>query len=162
MPPETQGPDDPSLWMEFARTDLRMAEEGVQYGYRLEPLCYHAQQAAEKALKALFISRRLPYPKTHDLEKLIALLPPGLSAPPQVRKAVEISDYSEKGRYPHGFEDLTPKDYQKAVALAKAVVDWAGKVLAGEGPSGAREKPAVYGAAVRRPSRPKLKLKRKK
>ena len=81
MSPELQNPEDPGKWMEFAWSDLRMAEEGEQSGYRLEALCYLAQQSAEKALKALCISLRIPFLKTHSLEKLLALLPPGLVPP---------------------------------------------------------------------------------
>ena len=33
--------------------------------------CFHAQQAAEKALKALLLVRRGTYPRTHSLEDLL-------------------------------------------------------------------------------------------
>jgi HEPN domain-containing protein len=34
--------------------------------------CFHAQQAVEKALKALLLSRQGTYPRTHSLEDLLA------------------------------------------------------------------------------------------
>ena len=34
--------------------------------------CFHAQQTAEKALKALLLVRRGTYPRTHSLEDLLA------------------------------------------------------------------------------------------
>lgn len=35
--------------------------------------CFHAQQAAEKYLKAYLISRQIKFPKTHDLKALLNL-----------------------------------------------------------------------------------------
>ncbi|HUO57282.1 MAG TPA: HEPN domain-containing protein [bacterium] len=152
MSPETIEPDNPHFWMDYAVNDLRMAREGAEKGYRLEALCYHAQQAAEKALKAVFIFHRRPFPKTHDLEKWMALLPPSFSIPPRLRQAKDLSDYSEIGRYPHGFEAVTSKEYQRAVELAQAVVDWVDKILSKNDspgffePPSAQESPVIYRA----------------
>jgi hypothetical protein len=37
----------------------------------LEDLCFDAQQAAEKALKALLLHRRVNFPRIHDLTELL-------------------------------------------------------------------------------------------
>ena len=37
-------------------------------------LAFHAQQAAEKALKAVLIERAVRFPRTHDLEALTELV----------------------------------------------------------------------------------------
>ncbi len=39
----------------------------------LEDLCFQAQQAAEKAIKAVFIARKTPFPYVHDLARLLTL-----------------------------------------------------------------------------------------
>jgi len=44
-------PDSPHEWLNRARSDLMIAAAVVPGAY-LEDLCYHAQQAAEKAMKA--------------------------------------------------------------------------------------------------------------
>jgi HEPN domain-containing protein len=44
-------PDDPREWLNRARSHLRRAAEPLK-GVYLEDLCYDAQQAAEKAIKA--------------------------------------------------------------------------------------------------------------
>jgi hypothetical protein len=41
MSRETFGPDDPKLWMDYAKNDLHMAQDGIKRGYRLESLCFH-------------------------------------------------------------------------------------------------------------------------
>ncbi len=45
-------------------------------GVYLEDLCFHAQQAAEKAIKALLIDRDIEFPYIHDIAGLFALLSP--------------------------------------------------------------------------------------
>jgi hypothetical protein len=37
--------------------------------------CFHAQQATEKALKALLVALGIDFPRSHALERLLALLP---------------------------------------------------------------------------------------
>ena len=55
-PPERFAPDDPREWMNRARSDLALAKNRIPGAY-LEDLCFEAQQAAEKAVKAVLISR---------------------------------------------------------------------------------------------------------
>ena len=43
-----------------------------------DTVCFHAQQCAEKYLKAPLVSRQIDPPKIHDLTELHALLPGGL------------------------------------------------------------------------------------
>jgi HEPN domain-containing protein len=40
-------------------------------------VCFHCQQSAEKYLKAVLQERVAPFPRTHNLLSLLALLPPG-------------------------------------------------------------------------------------
>jgi len=49
------GPHDPQEWLQRARSNLTRARHRIQ-GVHLEDLCFDAQRAAEKALKALLIS----------------------------------------------------------------------------------------------------------
>ena len=49
-------PDNPKEWMRLANDDLAAAGLGPHL-VSLEILCFHAQQAAEKALKAALIDR---------------------------------------------------------------------------------------------------------
>jgi HEPN domain-containing protein len=53
MPPERFSPDDPREWLNRAR-HLARAQAKIT-GVYLEDLCFDAQQAAEKAIKALLI-----------------------------------------------------------------------------------------------------------
>jgi HEPN domain-containing protein len=71
--PRRREPNDPHEWLNRARSSLQHAgskEEGVY----LEDLCFDAQQAAEKAVKAVLVFRRIRFPYVHDLETLLTAL----------------------------------------------------------------------------------------
>ena len=59
--PERFPPDDPREWMNRARSNLALAKNRVAEAY-LEDLCFEAQQAVEKAIKAMMISRNIEFP----------------------------------------------------------------------------------------------------
>ena len=128
-PPERFPPDDPREWMNRARGNLARAKVPVPGGY-LEDLCFDAQQAGEKAIKALLIARRIDFPYTHDLSHLLALLEThGESIPDAVRQAEELTHYAVHTRYPGFEEPVSESEYQEAIGNAEAVVRWVEKRL---------------------------------
>src|SRR2546426_783597 len=69
MPPEKT--EYLKQWLRKAREDLEMAEAALQLEKPLtEPSLFHAQQAAEKSLKALLTFHNVAFRKIHDLNKL--------------------------------------------------------------------------------------------
>jgi HEPN domain-containing protein len=67
-------PDDPREWLNRARSNLiRAASCRGLVGVYLEDACFDAQQAAEKAIKAVLLSRSVEFPWTHDLGQLLDL-----------------------------------------------------------------------------------------
>ncbi len=124
-------PDDPREWLNRARSNLLQAEKGIQIGgVYLEDLCFNAQQAAEKALKALLIARQIEFPYVHDLVKLVELLEGGgQQAPKTVREAARITRYAVVARYPGVLDPVTQPDYEEALSIATAVVHWAEEMI---------------------------------
>ena len=124
-------PDDPREWLNRARSNLAQAEQGIEIpDVYLEDLCFNAQQAAEKALKAVLIEHELEFPYVHDLVKLMeTLLQGGHDVPDKVREAARISQYAVAARYPGSLESLTRQDYEEALILATTVVRWAEDVI---------------------------------
>ncbi len=60
-------------WAEKAENDLRTVAILLEHNTALwEIICFHAQQAAEKYLKAFLVSRGSTVPKIHDLTTLLA------------------------------------------------------------------------------------------
>ena len=119
-------PDDPLEWMNRARSNLLQAQ-ARQRGVYLEDLCFLAQQAAEKAIKAVLIHLGVgEFPYTHDLTTLIALVVrAGLSVSEAVAQAARITRFAVVARYPGRAEPVTEEEYERAVAIAKEVLEWA-------------------------------------
>lgn len=65
----------PEDWLRRAQASLALARVHGE-GLLREDLCYQAQQAAEKALKALYIARGQAFLFTHDLDRLAMGLDP--------------------------------------------------------------------------------------
>ncbi|MER3480115.1 MAG: DNA-binding protein [Meiothermus sp.] len=123
----------PQAWLSLARSDLAYAEHLPPNGL-FETSAFLAQQAAEKALKALLVQRRHPFPKTHNLEYLFELLESAsIGVPAEVRQAVLLQNYTIRGRYPSGLPELTQAEYEEALGLARQVVAWVDRELQAQG-----------------------------
>jgi HEPN domain-containing protein len=95
-----------------------------------EDLCFEAEQAVEKALKAALRSRGIDFPKTHDIGELLALLDRlGQKIPQDLWKADGLTTYAVETRYPGPAEPVTRSEYREAVALAQKVVKWAENIV---------------------------------
>jgi len=123
---------DVTAWLKHAQSNLQLAERGGRIkGVMLEDLCFNAQQAAEKALKAVCIQQSVEFPKTHSLVRLIDILEfAGVNIPESVKSADILTQYAVQARYPGFTEEITPEEYREAMKLAAQVVFWAGKLLA--------------------------------
>lgn len=61
-------------WINKADEDFKFAKASLDEGLEFyAPICLHFHQAAEKYLKAYIVAKELPFPKIHDLEKLLQL-----------------------------------------------------------------------------------------
>ena len=93
-----------------------------------ETHCFHAQQAAEKAIKAVLIAKGVDVPFTHDLDHLLGLVP-GLAPPPSVREAAELTAFAVAARYPGADPPVTADERDRAARQAEAVVTWAAGIV---------------------------------
>lgn len=60
-------------WLRKAESDLTNAGMCLDAGQALDTACFHAQQAAEKYLKAYLTAHEIDFPFIHNLEKLVEL-----------------------------------------------------------------------------------------
>ena len=91
---------------------------------KLEIICYHAQQCAEKSLKSIVASSGGAVPRTHDLRVLSSTaFEFGVSLRSLESELALLQPYSVAVRYPHGL-DLVPGDETVAISAAKAVLDF--------------------------------------
>jgi HEPN domain-containing protein len=113
-------------WLATASDDLRAAEAFLsQLAAFPRQTCYHAQQAAEKAVKAVLAAEGLTFPKSHDLVELIALLPAGQALAALAVDWAALSDWAVRGRYPGTGPAAAPAEAQRAIADARLVVQTA-------------------------------------
>ena len=131
MPRRRRPPDDPYEWLNRARSNLKRAKADIRLSdVYLEDLCFDAQQAAEKAIKGVFLRLGVPFPYTHDLTDLLALIEKrGEPIPEPVQDAGRLSRFAVVTRYPGLAEPVTRKEYEKAVKIAEEVVRWAEEKL---------------------------------
>ena len=130
MPPESSSPSSPSSWLRRARSDLALAKAPLPADVLYEDLCFHTQQAAEKAIKAVYRARKYRFRYTHDLSKLLeGLAHRGVLIPAEIREAVALTDFAWEARYPGPAEAVSEHEYRRAVTLAEKVVDWATRLV---------------------------------
>jgi len=122
-------PDDPREWLRRATSNLRLASL-QDPGVYLEELCYHGQQAAEKAIKAVFVKLGRPFPYTHNLARLLEVLAQaGVAVPAEVREAVDLTRFAFEARYPAVGPAVTSEQYQQCLKIARSTVEWAEKLV---------------------------------
>lgn len=114
-------------WLSKARTDLTLASVVLEQGPYMDPwvCCFHAQQAAEKSLKAVLVARKVEPPFTHNLVALHALMPKDLDIATSVTDLADLSATARGIRYVtdiDGSEDPTWDEAERAVVIAGRVL----------------------------------------
>jgi len=114
-------------WLEQAERDLKQAKHSLRDKI-YEWACFCAQQAAEKAIKALY-ERLHGEAWGHSVSKLLTKLPRN-SKPPEelIDKAITLDRYYIQTRYPNGFDAGAPKDYFTQ-RDAKEAVEYAAEII---------------------------------
>lgn len=109
-------------WIEKAANDLVAASYLLKLGAQAptDVVSFHAQQAAEKYLKALLAFRGLDFPKTHDLDALARRLPNGLQSRLRAIDLAELTRHATITRYP-GAESVSLANAKRALAAARRV-----------------------------------------
>ena len=111
-------------WLRQARGELRTAELVAQTPDQdPSPACYLAQQAAEKALKAVLVFLQIQYPLTHELDTIRRGIPAGWSVREEFRNLKKLSNWSFKARYPGGWRRPSRRDAAEATRLARAIYE---------------------------------------
>ncbi len=110
-------------WIVRAARDLRAAEHEFQaVPPLLDDIVFHCQQAAEKALKGFLTWHDVPFRKTHSLEEIgeqCLTVDPTLRA--IIDRAVPLTEYAWKFRYPGEMEEPSRPEAEDALATAREV-----------------------------------------
>ncbi|MEW5922116.1 MAG: HEPN domain-containing protein [Bacillota bacterium] len=128
-------PERSGDWMKQAEADLRHARNSVSL-QDYEWACFSAQQAAEKAVKAVFQQFHAEA-WGHSVSILLMNLPAETNVSPElVDKAKVIDKHYIPARYPNGFDTGAPTDYftaaegKTAVEIASEIIEFCKNILA--------------------------------
>ena len=95
-----------------------------------EAFGFHAQQAAEKALKAWIALLGEVYPPIHDIEGLLDFLAARGAAVESFGDLVDFTPYAVEFRYTGVDPDAEPVNREGALALVQALLDQVGRRVA--------------------------------
>lgn len=119
---------DVQAWLDYACMDYDAALTlSEHYPQPFEIICYHCQQAAEKAIKALFIFYKVPggIPRKHDLSFLLNQIRNVAEISAEIRRCADaLSVYGIISRYPNEIQ-VDERHADRALRYAKTVLEWA-------------------------------------
>lgn len=127
-------------WLEQAKRDLRKAQNDLDSEY-YEWACFTSQQAAAKAVKALYQSLHAEA-WGHAIGILLKSLPDDCKASEWlIEDALCLDKFYIPTRYPNGFDSGSPKDYftrkdaQTGIDAASRIIQFCEYHISGPEPS---------------------------
>ncbi|MCL2217308.1 MAG: HEPN domain-containing protein [Defluviitaleaceae bacterium] len=119
-------------WMKYAQADYTAAVHLTSHHpIQLEIVCFHCQQAGEKALKAVLAFHDEPIPRTHNLYELLQLCevhyPEIVDA--LVNQADQLTNFAVVARYPNDEMAVTETDMKLALTCAEQVSSYIKKLI---------------------------------
>jgi len=119
-------------WLDYAQRDYDFAVdvEGQFWPKHMEKICYHCQQSAEKALKAVLAYNEVEIPKTHNIERLVNECSKYDSTiKMEIKISGKMTDYATISRYPDNLTEWTEDDAKLALKYAEQTLSMAKKAL---------------------------------
>jgi HEPN domain-containing protein len=107
-------------WVQKAEADIRTAEREAHVAEEpnWDAVCFHAQQAVEKYLKAVLQQNAIAFPKVHDLAALLDMILPVHPEWETMRDSLEwLSAFAVEIRYPG--EVATEEDAFQAIHIMR-------------------------------------------
>ncbi|MCX5637712.1 MAG: HEPN domain-containing protein [Planctomycetota bacterium] len=110
-------------WATKADNDLKTAAHTLKLGDKCptDTVCFHAQQCVEKYLKAFLVVLEIEFPRTHDIEILVSLIPRSIRLSLTVEEQRRLTEYATIMRYPGPYEPILLSEAKQAVKLARLV-----------------------------------------
>ncbi len=113
-------------WLTKASNDLKNAEHTLTLpdgDCPFDTVCFHAQQCAEKSLKAFLTWHGVAFQRIHDLSELLRLCTMAPDLARELNGLEELMPYAVEARYPGEWESIGRAEAQRAVTLARQVRD---------------------------------------
>lgn len=114
-------------WIRKAENDLTVAVHtlGTMESPPTDAICFHAQQCAEKYLKAFLVFHEIEFPYTHNLKNIAALCATKDKKFESLIPEVEtLTPFAAELRYPGDFVEIPVEDAGEAVRIAQKVKEF--------------------------------------
>lgn len=131
--PSADYENEAGRWLAFARGDLDSAATLLGTRTPNRNVGYLAQQAAEKALKAVILLDNTPFEMTHDLTAVAAQLPADFQCPATTADLAWLADLETSARHPDEGDTITSDDARRAVEMAGAILSEVAEHFASRG-----------------------------
>lgn len=123
MPPDEPNPRtlEVRAWLARATEDLRAGRHNLTASPPLvNDAAFHAQQCAEKSLKAFLVHNETPFRKTHNLTELgAAVVKASPTLAEVMREASLLTDFAWRFRYPGEAVEIRVSDADRALDVAE-------------------------------------------
>jgi len=120
--------DEALEWLKRSKSNLKRGKDSSYLDIReitIEDLCFDLQQSVEKAIKALLISKGIPFKKIHDIAVLLTLLKNNqVELPDYIAVSAKLTRYAVETRYPGDYCKVTEEDYKETLKIAEDVYNW--------------------------------------
>ncbi len=123
--------DITNKWIQKANGDLKVVEHELKLKAKERvnsAICFHAQQAAEKFLKAFLIEKNENIGKTHDIVLLLKLCAKYDNDFEKIDGS-DLNYYAVQVRYPDEFIEPTFEQTEKCWKKSKEIIDLIKKKL---------------------------------
>lgn len=129
--PDRKKPSLPEEWLKHAESDFRFALIGRQDNLIMrEQVCFHAQQAVEKAFKAVLFRNKIDFPFSHNIQELVDIaLENGIPVPNNITESGVLTPYAVESRYPGYWGEIDDHDVEDALNLTDKVIAWAREIV---------------------------------
>lgn len=119
-PPEQVIRDFVRQWLDKAEEDLRAGEILLDSDLEdFDSVGFHAQQAAEKFIKAVLVRHQIPFPKSHSIQLLRGLVAQADKAlAEKLSPADSLTPYGVEFRYPGESEPVSWEQGAETVQIA--------------------------------------------
>jgi HEPN domain-containing protein len=111
-------------WLKRARSSLGLAKSSNDESVYYEDLCFQAQQAVEKALKALLIYHGVEPERTHNLYRLLEELERFVQIDDEIKSVLKLYNFAVQTRYPGEYLKVEREEYEKSVSIAENCLKW--------------------------------------
>jgi len=116
-------------WIARAKCNFKYAVMPIDEDMFYVEACYQAHQAVEKAFKGLLVFFKEEPVFTHNIGILFDYIEKHIEVPADIKKAIQLTKYAHKTRYPGDYDDVPEEEYKNMICIARNCLNWVEMVI---------------------------------